>query len=396
MGHEAPFDLHYLGVGNENWGPEFMASFEEFYERITKHVKENYPGYNLTILSTAGAQADDNAYKDDWKFLAGGMEGSTTLSFTDGETSTEEEVNWYKYQKNFMETIVDEHYYRANNYLLNNVDRYNYYYRAYNADGTIDDNESSKVFVGEYASSDKNTLAGAVAEAAVMTGFENNSDVVRLAATAPLFNKILTDSTYRWTPDCIWFDNESVWYTPTYYVQQLFAKYIGNNVVSTSFETYADGKAVSLIPRGGIEIATANAEITVKHVTVTSNKTSEVLFESDFSAGLPESFALLPNSGEVTFGAEGMTIHAGGTLSGIYCIRPDWTDYTVKVIASRVSGNDGFYVGVGVTDIESDTKTALRSYRCKSVQEWCRRLPPWRLLFQQLCRQPACRKLRTN
>lgn len=127
MGHEAPFDLHYLGVGNENWGPEFMASFEEFYERITKHVKENYPGYNLTILSTAGAQADDNAYKDDWKFLAGGMEGSTTLSFTDGETSTEEEVNWYKYQKNFMETIVDEHYYRANNYLLNNVDRYNYY-----------------------------------------------------------------------------------------------------------------------------------------------------------------------------------------------------------------------------------------------------------------------------
>ncbi len=272
MGHEAPFDLHYLGVGNENWGPEFMASFEEFYERITKHVKENYPGYNLTILSTAGAQADDNAYKDDWKFLAGGMEGSTTLSFTDGETSTEEEVNWYKYQKNFMETIVDEHYYRANNYLLNNVDRYNYYYRAYNADGTIDDSESSKVFVGEYASSDKNTLAGAVAEAAVMTGFENNSDVVRLAATAPLFNKILTDSTYRWTPDCIWFDNESVWYTPTYYVQQLFAKYIGKNVVSTSFETYADGKAVSLIPRGGIEIATANAEIIVKHVTVTSNK----------------------------------------------------------------------------------------------------------------------------
>lgn len=359
MGHEAPFDLHYLGVGNENWGPEFMASFEEFYERITKHVKENYPGYNLTILSTAGAQADDNAYKDDWKFLAGGMEGSTTLSFTDGETSTEEEVNWYKYQKNFMETIVDEHYYRANNYLLNNVDRYNYYYRAYNADGTIDDSESSKVFVGEYASSDKNTLAGAVAEAAVMTGFENNSDVVRLAATAPLFNKILTDSTYRWTPDCIWFDNESVWYTPTYYVQQLFAKYIGKNVVSTSFETYADGKAVSLIPRGGIEIATANAEIIVKHVTVTSNKTSEVLFENDFSAGLPENFALLPNSGEVTFGAEGMTIHAGGTLSGIYCIRPDWTDYTVKVIASRVSGNDGFYVGVGVTDIESDTKTAL-------------------------------------
>ena len=75
----------------------------------------------------------------------------------------------------------------------------------------------------------KNTLAGAVAEAAVMTGFEKNSDVVRLAATAPLFNKVVGDGQYRWTPDAIWFDNESVWKTPNYYVQQIFAKYIGKN-----------------------------------------------------------------------------------------------------------------------------------------------------------------------
>ncbi len=359
MGHEAPFDLHYLGVGNENWGPEFMASFEIFYERITKYVAETYPGYDLTILSTVGAQADDDAYKYGWKFLAGCNEGTAKVAFTDGETSTEEEVSWYKYQKHFMETIADEHYYRANNYLLNNVDRYNYYYRSYNADGTINDAESSKVFVGEYASNEKNTLAGAVAEAAVMTGFENNSDVVRLAATAPLFNKILTDNTYRWTPDCIWFDNESVWYTPTYYVQQLFAKYVGKKVLSTSFQTYADGKEITLIPRGGIEIATSNAKILVKNVKVTSNTNNEVLFESDFTNGMPEGFALLPHSGEVTFSADGMTIDAQGTMSGIYCLRPDWNNYTVTVTAVKLSGNDGFYVGAGVTDIEADTKNAL-------------------------------------
>lgn len=358
MGHEAPFDLHYLGVGNENWGSEFMASFEIFYERITKYVAETYPGYDLTILSTVGAQADDDAYKYGWKFLAGCNEGTAKVAFTDGETSTKKEVSWYKYQKHFMETIADEHYYRANNYLLNNVDRYNYYYRAYNPDGTINDAESSKVFVGEYASSDKNTLAGAVAEAAVMTGFENNSDVVRLAATAPLFNKILTDSTYRWTPDCIWFDNEAVWYTPTYYVQQLFAKYIGTKGLSTSFETYDNGQAITLIPRGGIEVATANAKILVKSIKVTSNVNNEVLFETDFADGMPEDFALIPNSGEVSF-HQGMVIDAKGTLSGIYCIRPDWTDYTVTVVVEKLSGNDGFYVGVGVTDIEPDTKNAL-------------------------------------
>ncbi|MBP3339328.1 MAG: alpha-L-arabinofuranosidase [Lachnospiraceae bacterium] len=352
MGHEAPFDLHYLGVGNENWGPEFMASFEIFYERITKYVKENYPGYPLYIISTVGAQADDDAYKFGWKFLAGDMKGTAKVAFTDGVTSTEEEVSWYKYQKHFMETIADEHYYRPNHYLLNNADRYNYYYRAYNADGTIDDNESSKVFVGEYASNEKNTLAGAVAEAAVMTGFENNSDVVRLAATAPLFNKVLTDNLYRWTPDCIWFDNETVWYTPTYYVQQLFAKYIGKKAVQTSFKVYQDGVLTDLIPRGGIEIATGNAEILVKSVKVTSNVDNSVLLEHDFANGMISGFEVLSH-GEVTFSAEGMTIKGDSSekLAGIYCIKPEWTNYKVEVVAKKLSGFDGFYVGALVTNM---------------------------------------------
>ncbi len=359
MGHESPFDLHYLGVGNENWGPEFMANFEIFYDRITKYVAKTYPGYDLTILSTVGAQADDEAYELGWKFLAGCNEGTETVAFTDGETSTEETVSWYKYKKHYMDTIADEHYYRSNHYLLNNVDRYNYYYRAYNENGSINEALSSKVFVGEYASSDKNTLAGAVAEAAVMTGFENNSDVVRLAATAPLFNKILTDNTYRWTPDCIWFDNETVWYTPTYYVQQLFAKYIGTKGLSTSFETYENGCVSALIPKGGIEIAAADAKILVKHVKVTSNVTQEVLFETDFSEGMPEGFDTLPNSHIVSFEKDGMIIEAYEALSGIYCIRPDWTNYTVIVEAKKLSGRDGFYVGVGVTNVEIDTKNAI-------------------------------------
>ena len=176
MGHEAPFDLHYLGVGNENWGEEFMASFEIFYDRITKYVGKNYPGYPLTIISTAGAQADDDAYRLGWKFLAGGNTGETMVDFTDGEKSWSEPVRWYQNKSHYMDTIVDEHYYRTNEYLLQNTDRYEYYARAYRADGSIDEAESSKVFVGEYASSEKNTLAGAVAEAAVMTGFEKAAE----------------------------------------------------------------------------------------------------------------------------------------------------------------------------------------------------------------------------
>jgi alpha-L-arabinofuranosidase len=361
MGHAMPFSLHYLGVGNENWGPEFFSSFEIFKAAIDGYMEKNYPGYELHIISTVGAQADDDVYQNGWKFLSGNLTGSATVSFTDGNVSTEETVSWYKKQSNYMETIADEHYYRSNEYLMNNVDRYNYYYRAYNEDGTINDAEVSKVFVGEYASTDKNTLAGAIAEAAVMTGFENNSDVVRLAATAPLFNKVLTDGTYRWTPDCIWFDDETVWCTPNYYVQQLFAKYIGTKLLDTSFSTYRNGVLMELIPRGGIEIATGNAEINVKHVKVISNVDNSVLFEQDFTKELNPLWKIIPNSSEYIIDSEkGMILRGKNNgLSGLYIINDSWTNYRVEVAATKISGLDGFYIGVGLTNISPDKKDVL-------------------------------------
>lgn len=361
MGHEAPFDLRYLGVGNENWGVEFFANFEVFKVAIDQYMEKHYPNHELHIISTVGAQADDDAYQQGWKFLSGNMEGSAEVAFADGEKVTEETVTWYQDQSNYMDTIADEHYYRSNEYLLSNADRYNYYYRAYHPDGSIDWQQSSKVFVGEYASTDKNTLAGAVAEAAVITGFENNADVVRLAAYAPLFNKVLTDGTYRWTPDCIWFDDESVWFTPNYYVQHLYAKYLGTKVLGTSFSTYKNGKAIEWIPRGGIEIATGNAEIIVSHVKVISNKDHSVLLEQDFTQSLQPIWQDIPGSVGYTIDpAQGLILKAQASgLNGLYIINEEWTDYTVEVVASRVSGTDGFYIGAGLTDISTESKDVI-------------------------------------
>ncbi|GKU24615.1 alpha-L-arabinofuranosidase C-terminal domain-containing protein [Clostridium folliculivorans] len=361
MGHEAAFDLHYLGVGNENWGVEFFASFEIFKAAIDEYMEKNYPGYVLYIISTVGAQADDDAYQNGWKFLSGNLTGTAKVSFTDGKISTEEEVSWYKKQSHYMETIADEHYYRSNQYLLNNVDRYNYYYRAYNTDGSLNENETSKVFVGEYASTDKNTLAGAIAEAAVMTGFENNSDVVRLAATAPLFNKVLTDDVYRWTPDCIWFDDETVWHTPNYYVQQLFAKYIGKKALKTSFSTYRKGEKKELIPHGGIEIATGNAEITIKSVKVICNESGKIIFEQDFTKELSDLWSMIPGSTGYTIDStKGIVLKAQASgLNGLYIMNDKWNNYKVEVSASKINGVDGFYVGVGLTNIELESKNVL-------------------------------------
>ncbi|WP_084011704.1 alpha-L-arabinofuranosidase C-terminal domain-containing protein [Paenibacillus kribbensis] len=361
MGHAAPFDLHYLGVGNENWGTEFFANFEVFKTSIDEYMEKNYPGYELHIISTVGAQADDDAYQQGWKFLSGNITGSAKVAFADGNQVTEEIVTWYEKQKDYMDTIADEHYYRSNEYLLNNVDRYNYYYRAYNADGSTNWKETSKVFVGEYASTDKNTLAGAVAEAAVMTGFENNADVVRLAAYAPLFNKVLTDGTYRWTPDCIWFDDQTVWFTPNYYVQQMYAKYLGNKVLATSFSTYKNGKPIDLIPLGGIEIATGNAEVVIKRVTATSNKDGSVLVDQDFTQELNPAWRVIPGSAGYTVEAgTGLILKAQGSgLNGLYILNDHWTDYKLEVVASRIFGTDGFYVGAGLTDISAEKKNVV-------------------------------------
>jgi len=361
MGHAAPFDLHYLGVGNENWGTEFFANFEYFKAAIDEYMDKHYPGYELHILSTVGAQADDDAYQEGWKFLSGNLSGSATVNFTDGKTVTEETVTWYEKQPNYMDTIADEHYYRSNEYLLNNADRYNYYYRAYQPDGSLDERETSKVFVGEFASTDKNTLAGAIAEAAIMTGFEQNSDVVRLAAYAPLFNKVLTDGTYRWTPDLIWFDDESVWYTPNYYVQHLFAKYIGNKLLGTSFSAYQNGNLTELTPRGGIEIAAGNADVHVKSVRVIENKSEKILLDQDFTKELNAEWEIIPGSiGYKIDSDKGLVLQAqNGGLNGLYIINESWTDYRVEVNATKAGGSDGFYVGVGLTDISPEKKNVL-------------------------------------
>lgn len=320
--------------------------------------------YDLTIISTVGAQADDDAYKNGWKFLSGnlGTDGAT-VSFTDCEKRFEQEVKWYEHEDNYMETIADEHYYRSNQYLLENADRYNYYYRAYNADGTLNEDETSKVFVGEYASTDKNTLAGAVAEAAVMTGFENNADVVRLAATAPLFNKVLLDGTYRWTPDAIWFDNDSVWRTPNYYVQQMFADHLGDKAVETTFTLYEKGVKTGLEPHGGIEIAAGNAEVLVKEVKVVSNKDQSVIFFQDFTGEISEEWKVIPKADGYQRSGKGIIITpAAKGLNGIYILNETWKDYSVIVRAERLSGNGGIFIGAGLTEMEDLSKKDVIEY----------------------------------
>jgi len=364
MGHPEPFGLHLLGVGNENWGPEFYANFELFEKAITDHMDKYYPGYDLTIVSTAGAQADDGAYQNGWRYLAGYMTEGEEISFTDGEKSTEPQMQkWYKFKPDYLDTIVDEHYYRDNNYLLENVDRYTYYNRTFKGQWA-DEAHMPKVFVGEYASNEKNTLAGAVAEAATMIGYEKNSDVVRLASTAPLFNQPGEDGTYRWTPDCIWFDQKNVWLTPTYHIQKLFSTNIGTELVATDYYKYEDGKLCLQRQHGGILIETTG-NVDIIGVEVVSCVDNSVLYEHSFKDGLGEFEISKDNTCNYEITSDCLKVTGQGRLS-IYNVKRDFEKAVLKLVALRHDTDSTIRAGLGLRILNREF-----SRETMDVHEYC-------------------------
>ena len=190
MGHPAPFNLKMMGIGNENWGPQYLTRLKIF----TAAVHEKYP--DIKFINSSGTDPSG----DRFDFL------NTRL-------------------REMHADIIDEHYYRSSDWFLANARRYDKYPR-----------NGSKVFAGEYAAQsdkiaspdNKNNWQCALSEAAFMTGLERNAAVVSMASYAPLFAHV---DAWQWTPDLIWFDNLKTYGTPNYYVQKLFSTNKGTEVV---------------------------------------------------------------------------------------------------------------------------------------------------------------------
>jgi len=191
LGHPAPFKLKFIGVGNEQWGPQYI----ERYKVFSKAIKQKYP--EVKIVSGTGPFPDGDLF--------------------DYATKELKELN---------AEIVDEHYYRNPDWFLKQATRYDNY-----------DRSGPKIFAGEYAAQskaiaspdNKNNWLCALSEAAFMTGLERNADVIHLASYAPLFAHA---EGWQWTPDLIWFDNLNAYGTPNYYVQKLFSTNKGTHVLS--------------------------------------------------------------------------------------------------------------------------------------------------------------------
>lgn len=196
MGHPEPFNLKYIGIGNEQWGPEYPERLEKFLDVVRKKHPE------IKIVGSSGPNSEGDQFDYLWPEM-----------------------------KRLNADLVDEHFYRPESWFLSQGRRYDNY-----------DRKGPKVFAGEYACHGKgkkwNHFNAALLEAAFMTGLERNADIVHMATYAPLFAHV---EGWQWRPDMIWFDNLKSFPTCSYFVQQLYSNNKGDYVLPLTM----NGKSVA-------------------------------------------------------------------------------------------------------------------------------------------------------
>jgi alpha-L-arabinofuranosidase len=191
MGHPEPFGLKFIGIGNEQWGPEFPEHLEPF----VKALRAAYP--DIKIVGTSGPNSEGDQFDYLWPEM-----------------------------KRLGADLVDEHFYRPEKWFLSQGARYDNY-----------DREGPKVFAGEYACHGEgrkyNHFYASLLEAAFMTTLERNADIVHMATYAPLFAHV---EGWQWRPDLIWYDNLRSMRTASWHVQQLYSEYKGQNALTLKME----------------------------------------------------------------------------------------------------------------------------------------------------------------
>lgn len=312
-GHAEPFNLNYIGIGNENWDTLYLENFDFIKAYIDDYVAENYPGRSITIISSAGPSFNGNWYEMAWNWMNENHPG---------------------------DTLVDEHYYVSPDVMLTNDDRYDYYQRT--------DNGGSDVFIGEYAAhvdGRVNNLESALAEAAYLTGVVRNGDIVRHASYAPLFNKVGASG---WTPDLIWFDEYDSFATPNYYVQQMYAQNYGEYIIDTNLEIEGQDYTQQT---GSPVIGTWSTAGYIDEVTVTDAQGQVLLHETfDDDSPTKDLWESFPGSnGGFTIRDGKLYLDQANELNAVWIPSviddPAWQDYRIETVVTKTAGVEGFLVG---------------------------------------------------
>lgn len=178
-GHPGPFKLRYVEVGNED-NFDRARTYEGRYAQFYKAIKARYP--NLQVIATIPV-------------------------------------------KGVAPDVVDDHYYAREQRMFELAKQY---------DNT--NRNGPKIFVGEWATREGTptpNFGAALGDAAFLTGLERNSDVVVMAAYAPLFVNV-NPGGMQWSSDLIGYDALNSYGSPSYYAQVMFASCLGDHTVNSS------------------------------------------------------------------------------------------------------------------------------------------------------------------
>ena len=236
-GHPEPFNLEYVGIGNED---KITPEFEERFKEIFDAVKSKHP--EITVIGTVGPFHSGEDFEKGWK-LADEMKIP----------------------------VVDEHYYTNPEWFIANQYRYDKY-----------DRKASKVYLGEYASWG-NKMKNAIAEAVYLTALERNGDVVTLASYAPLLAK---KGFTQWKTDLIFFDNVNICPTPNYYVQKMFMSnqgdyYFDKVITKNNSDSTLAGSCVQESKTGDIILKLVNYSGEKKSLKVDLKRFGKLVSEAE-------------------------------------------------------------------------------------------------------------------
>ena len=344
MGHAEPFELKYIGIGNEQYGKAFYTHYAEFVKALNNAKAENPTLYkDIELIYSAGVDDGDSNNPDH------------IPSYTNAEEWLKDNPD--KTLSDFA-GATDQHYYNDPGWFLTHTD----YYDEENYSRDEKDLDSTKygggipVFLGEYAAR-SNTWKAGLAEAAYMTGLERNGDIVKMAAYAPLFGN--TTATH-WSPNLIWFNNTSVTKSVDYYAQQVFSINQGTDVLKHSFVSKGGDKAPDL--KGKVGLGTWNTAAKFDNLVITDNETGEVLAKDNFNR-----YSITDNWEKVSDGTwsvlggkltqkskETDTGNYNNTGTVMYFGDTDWSNYTLTVKAKKTGGSEGFLIPFAVSDKDNN------------------------------------------
>lgn len=223
-GHPKPFNLKYIGIGNEDL---ITDVFEERFTMIYLAIKEKYP--EMIVVGTVGPFNEGTDYVEGWKLA-----------------------------DKLGVPMVDEHYYQSPGWFLHNQDFYDKYDRS----------KKTKVYLGEYAThipGRRANMETALTEALYLAALERNGDVVHMTSYAPLLAK---DGRTQWNPDLIYFNNREVRPTTGYYVQKLYGQNAGDHYIPSQINLDNQDSRVKLRVGSSIVRDSKTGDVIVKLVNL--------------------------------------------------------------------------------------------------------------------------------